>query len=63
MPILRVNSLAKDTNNAVGVLDSKDHLIWLPKSQIKIVKTMKDIEITVPSWLAAKADTLEYEED
>ena len=63
MALLRVNALEHETDKAVAVRDSKGKTVWFPKSQIEMKKTVKEIQITVPGWLAERNDSLEYEED
>lgn len=62
MMILTVDSIDAETEKAIGVKDTRGIIVYLPKSQIEIVKGMREIAIHVPEWLARKNDTLEFEE-
>jgi hypothetical protein len=61
--ILRVHKLANETDKAVCVKDTEDEFIWFPKSQIDIKRTVKEVIIRVPEWLAKKNENFEYEEE
>lgn len=61
--ILTVDRIEKETDKAVAVKDTKGVLVYLPKSQIEIVKGMRAVAIHVPAWLADQHETLEFSEE
>lgn len=61
--LLTVERIDAETEKAIGVKDIRGVVVYLPKSQVEIVYGKREVAIHVPDWLAAKNDTLEFEDE
>lgn len=49
-------NIVHETGKAVALNGTKGALVWLPKSEIEIVRGFEHQEITIPMWLFMEKD-------